>query len=254
MSKISAWSKNNKINFNEEKSKVMLISRKKRKENKELNIYLNNKPLEQVTTIKYLGIIIDNKFKFGAHISYTAERSAKLIHSLSKSAKLTWGLKHEALQTIYTGAILPLLLYGAPVWIDAMKFEYNRLKYIRVQRFMNLKIAKAFRTTSSEALCVLTEMTPIITRTEQEVKQYTLRKGKEDHTQFIDREVELKHWPHPADAATIVEAKDYEDQTITVYTDGSKSENGVGSGVAGSFHWKGTCHSTKIQTGQQMLQ
>jgi hypothetical protein len=92
---------------------------------------------------------------------------------------------------------------------------------------MNLKIAKAFRTTSSEALCVLTEMTPIITGTEQEVKQYTLRKGKEDHTQFIDREVELKHWPHPADAATIVEAKDYEDQTITLYTDASKSENGV---------------------------
>jgi ribonuclease HI len=44
--------------------------------------------------------------------------------------------------------------------------------------------------------------------------------------------VELKNWPHPADAATINEAKDYEDQTITVYTDGSKSENGVGSGVA----------------------
>jgi len=45
MSKISAWSKNNKINFNEEKSKVMLILRRKRKENKEINIYLNNKPL-----------------------------------------------------------------------------------------------------------------------------------------------------------------------------------------------------------------
>jgi len=210
----------------------MLISRRKRKENKEINIYLNNKPLEQVTTMKYLGIIIDDKFKFCAHISYTAERSAKLIHSLSKSAKLTWGLKHEALQTIYKGAILPLLLYGAPLWIDAMKFEYNRLKYIRVQRLMNLKIAKAFRKTSSEALCVLAGTTPIITRTEEEVKQYILRKGKEDHTQFIDREVELKNWTHPADAATIIEAKDYEDQTITVYTDGSNSENGVGSGVA----------------------
>jgi hypothetical protein len=154
MSKISAWSKKNEINFNEEEPKVMLISRRKRKENKEINIYLNNIPLEQVTTMKYLEIIIDDKFKFSAHISYTAERSAKLIHSLSKSAKLTWGLKQEALQTIYKGAILLLLLYGAPVWIDAMKFEYNKLKYIRVQRLIKKKIAKAFRTTSSEALCV----------------------------------------------------------------------------------------------------
>jgi hypothetical protein len=58
MSKITALSKRNKIGFNEEKSKVMLISRRKRREIKDINIYLNNKPLGQVTTIKYLGIII----------------------------------------------------------------------------------------------------------------------------------------------------------------------------------------------------
>jgi len=101
MRKITAWSRNNKINFNEDKSKVMIISRRKRKENKEINIYLNNKPLQQVSTMKYLGILIDNKFKFSEHISYAAERSSKLIHSLSKSAKLTWGLNHKVLQTIY---------------------------------------------------------------------------------------------------------------------------------------------------------
>ena len=63
-------------------------------------MYLNNKALQQVSTTKYLGIVIDNKFKFSEHISYVAERSSKLIQSLSKSAKLTWGLHHEALQTI----------------------------------------------------------------------------------------------------------------------------------------------------------
>ena len=134
LSKITAWSKSNKIRFNEERSKVMLISRRKRKEAKEIKVHLNNKPLEQVTTMKYLGIIIDNKFKFSEHISYAAESCTKLIHSLSKSAKVSWGLKHEALKTIFKTAILPLLLYGAPVWLEAMKYEYNRLKYITVQR------------------------------------------------------------------------------------------------------------------------
>jgi len=73
MNKIIAWSMNNKINFNEDKSKVMIISRRKRKENKEINVYLNNKPLQQVSTMKYLGIIIDKKFKFSEHLSYAAE-------------------------------------------------------------------------------------------------------------------------------------------------------------------------------------
>jgi len=182
--------------------------------------------------MKYLGILIDNKFKFSEHISYAAERSSKLIHSLSKSAKLTWGLHHEVLQTIYKGAILPLLLYGAPVWAEAMRFEYKRLKYIRVQRLMNIKIAKAFRTTSTEALCVLAGRTPIIIRTEQAVKQYFLRKGKGALNQSIDLEVERKHWPHPAVLVEIIEVKEYDDKTIQIYTDGSRNEQGFGSGVA----------------------
>jgi len=178
LSKITAWSKSNKIRFNDEKSKVMFISRRKRKEAKEIKVYLNNK----VTTMKYLGIIIDNKFRFSEHISYVAERCTKLIHSLSKSAKVSWGLKHEVLKTIFKRAILPLLLYGAPVWLEAMKYEYNRLQYIRVQRLTNIRMAKAFGTTSREALCTLTGMTPIIIKTEEGVKQYNIRKGKGSQT------------------------------------------------------------------------
>ena len=55
--------------------------------------------------------------------------------------KLSWGIKHAAIEPIYIGAILPLLTYGAPVWIDAVKYKHNRQKYIRVQRLINIKMA-----------------------------------------------------------------------------------------------------------------
>jgi len=45
LSKINGWSKNNKTKFNDKKSKVMLISRRKRKENKNITVYLNHKSL-----------------------------------------------------------------------------------------------------------------------------------------------------------------------------------------------------------------
>ena len=146
-------------------------------------------------------------FRFSEHISYATERCTKLIHSLSKSAKVLWGLKHEVLKTIFKRAILPLLLYGAPVWLEAMKYEYNRLKYIRVQRLTNIRMAKAFCTTSSEALCILTGMTPIIIKTEEAVKQYNIRKGKGSQTHLFDSKVELKNWRHPADAVKIIKLK-----------------------------------------------
>jgi hypothetical protein len=66
-------------------------------------------------------------------------------------------LKHAALKTIYTGGILPLLLYGAPVW---RKASYKS-ELVKVQRLINIKIAKAYRTVSNEALCILTGLTPI---------------------------------------------------------------------------------------------
>ena len=65
-----------------------------------------------------------------------------------------------------------LLHWCASLWAEAMRFEYNRIKYVIVQSLMNIKISKAFRNTSSEALCVLDETTPIIIRTGEAVKQY----------------------------------------------------------------------------------
>ena len=47
----------------------------------------------------------------------------------------------------------------------------------------------------------------------------------------MDLVVELK-WPNPAEAAAVIEVKEYEDQYIQIYTDGSKNELGIGSGVA----------------------
>jgi hypothetical protein len=113
-----------------------------------------------------------------------------------------------------------------------MKYEYNRLKYIRVQRLIYINIAKTFRTTSSEAICNLAGTTPIILRFEQAVKQYNFSKGLQDSTLLVDLEVEPKNWPHPADISSVIEVNDYEDKCVKIFTDGSKSEQGVRAGVA----------------------
>jgi ribonuclease HI len=142
--------------------------------------------------------------------------------------QLSWGIKHAAIETIYKGDILPLLTYGAPVWIDAMKYEHNIQKYIRVQRLINIRMAKAYRTTSSEALCILKG----IIKLEEVVKRYRIKKSTGSHTFVLDNDVELKYWPHPADAVTIKEVAGNEEASVQAFTDGSKHEQGVGSGAA----------------------
>ena len=231
MTKILNWSKRNKISFNKEKSCVMLVTRRKRREQKEIKIYLKNEPLKQVSKIKYLGIILDEKFTFKEHINNVAEKCTKMIHILSRSAKLNWGLQNEALKTIYKGAILPLLIYGAPVWRDAMTKEINRRKYIRVQRLINIKMGKAYRTTSNEALCILTGITPIIIKIRESTRLYDILKGRDNWRHEFDTQVAPKNWMHPAEATEIMNLNEAE-PTLRIFTDGSKNEYGVGSGVA----------------------
>ena len=68
---------------------------------------------------------------------------------------------------------------------------------------MNIKIPKAYRTTSNEALCTLTGITPIEIQAEETTNVYRITKDRKNYQ--MDHEIELKDWIHPADTVTISE-------------------------------------------------
>ena len=71
------------------------------------------------------------------------------------------------MKTIYIGGILPLLIYGASVWKNATYKASYKSKLIRVQRLINIRIAKSYCTVSNKALCILTGLTPIAIKIEE---------------------------------------------------------------------------------------
>jgi hypothetical protein len=82
LAKIEKWAKDNKIQFNETKSKAMLITRKRNTES--INIYINKRRLQIVKEMNYLGIHFDNRLSFNTHIKYLIENYTKLIHMLGR--------------------------------------------------------------------------------------------------------------------------------------------------------------------------
>jgi hypothetical protein len=68
------------MQFNENKSKAMLITRKRNIES--IIIYVNNRRLEIVKEMKYLGIYFDSRLTFNTHMKCLAENSTKLTHML----------------------------------------------------------------------------------------------------------------------------------------------------------------------------
>ena len=105
---------------------------------------MNYKRLEQNEEMKYLGTYLESKFNFNAHIDH----ALALVNMLGRTAKVQWGLGKKALKTIYEVAVVPVLTYGAPIWIEAIRKNRNLTKYKRIQRLINIKIAKAYRTIS----------------------------------------------------------------------------------------------------------
>jgi hypothetical protein len=218
--KVATWARNNKMSFNDQKSKVIIITKKKPKNRRDINIFLNNKKLQQTDTLKYLGIAIDRRFNFNQHIDNITGKCIKTVHSLSKSAKINWGLKHDVLKIIYNGAILPLLAYGAAVWIESLKKKHKALKIKRMQRLINIKIARAYRTTSHEALCVLTGITPILIELRNLAQTYYNTRGN-TQIRMYDAPIHYSKWNHPADAIELKEKCERQEYTYEIYTDGS---------------------------------
>jgi len=177
LAKIEKWAKENKMQFNETKSKAMLLTWKRN--NKNINIYHNNRRQEVVKEMKYLGIYFDSRLTFDNHIKYIAENSTKLIHMLGRSAKLHWGLGHKSIKTIYEGALIPLLTYGAPVWDKAVVKQRNLHMLQRVQRLINIKIMKVYRTIFFEASCMMAGVPPIGIVIEEKVRVYKIKHNTE---------------------------------------------------------------------------
>ena len=71
------------------------------------------------------------------------------------------GLGHKSLKTIYEGALVPLMTYGAPIWEEAVNKQRLLRKMQSTQRLINIKIAKAYRTSSFEASCLIAGVYPV---------------------------------------------------------------------------------------------
>ena len=87
------------------------------------------------------------------------------------------------------------MVYVAPVWIKTLGKECNRKIYNRLQRLINIKIAKAYRTTSNEALCTLTGLTPIVIKAEEETQIFNTMRGNTQNE--IDTDEAPKDWATP---------------------------------------------------------
>ena len=92
------------------------------------------------------------------------------------------------------------------------------------QRLINIKIAKAYRTTISfEASCVIAGVPPIGLVIDGKVQFYKREHGLENSDIICDMPLPVHKWPHPARQVTVMETNEASKYRIERYMDGSKA-------------------------------
>jgi len=101
-----------------------------------------------------------------------------------------------------------------------------------VQRPINIKIAKAYKTISFEASCVIAGVPPIGLVMDGKIQFYKKKHGLEHSDIICDMTLLVHKWPHLARHVTVMETNKSSTYPIEIYTDGSKAAGTVGAGVA----------------------
>ena len=113
LNRASKWFTENRLTLNIPKSCSMLFGQNNKNDNSCLDISVNGEILEQKSSLKLLGIIVDNNLKWCSHVHYLVSKISPKIGLLSR---LRHVLANDLLNTVYLTTIKPLFDYCDTVW------------------------------------------------------------------------------------------------------------------------------------------
>ncbi len=127
LSHITNWAKQWLVTFNPRKSKTILFSRKTSPV-AHPPLYMSGEPLVEVQTHKHLGLTLSNDLRWNHHLQSIKTKAWSRINIMRK---LKFRLHRDALETIYTSFIRPLLEYGDVLFDSCTNYEKDELEKIQ---------------------------------------------------------------------------------------------------------------------------
>lgn len=83
------------------------------------------------TPIKYLGLLLDTKLKWNAHIKNIIHKTNTKIYKLHSLINYKSPINIHSAKLIYTTIIRPTLTYACPIWSNAAKTHINKLQILQ---------------------------------------------------------------------------------------------------------------------------
>ncbi|XP_062531470.1 uncharacterized protein LOC134201165 [Bombyx mori] len=110
------------------------------------------------TKLKYLGLMLDSKWRFDHHFKALVPRLMGAAGALTRLLPNVGGCS-AGTRRLYLGVVRSMALYGAPVWSPALSARNAALLH-RAQRALAVRVIRGYRTISQDVACALAGSLP----------------------------------------------------------------------------------------------
>lgn len=163
---VTTWCEDNRLVLNRKKSTCLLITRNVPPPLHELKVEISR-------NVRYLGVQLDDKLSWDAHVHYLKKVGSQRLHILRKMKGL---VSERDLHRVYTAVIRSILEYASPAFVGLNKKHARILQQIdkRAHRIMNFGNSSASLCCDQESLAAR--------RLEASVKLWRNIESCTDHT------------------------------------------------------------------------
>jgi len=129
--------------------------------------------------LKYLGLLIDDKWSFYPHIKHVTQKALIALESLRNIMPNLKG-PNEKNRKLYVNAITSIITYAAPIWAtDVNKNSKTRVLLNEFDRKAAQRISRAYRTTSRVAALIMARMIPTMDQAKKLESSFKICKNLE---------------------------------------------------------------------------
>lgn len=191
---MNKWYNSEGLELAPHKSESLLLTGRKHPRGIQVSIGNDHIPIRRKA--KYLGVIFEDNQVFKQHINAATEKASNYAMHLSLLMPNTKGAGMKARQ-LYYNVVNSVVTYGAPIWARALTYKVN-IKTLRdAQRLPLSRICKAYRTVSTEVLCIVTGKLP----RDHKIKEIesifrSIKKLKNEGIPFVTIENNIKEETH----------------------------------------------------------
>ncbi|XP_035221789.1 uncharacterized protein LOC118194711 [Stegodyphus dumicola] len=248
-----------KLRISITKSSALLIPRPGTRPVRRPCIRLLGRNIKFMDTQKYLGVVWDSGLTWVPHLQQQRAKTSAIARMTRKFQGRNWGLNPHIQKVLYSTVVEKIALYAAAIWAQPM--TTRKIKQLTsLQRPFVISICRAYCTTATSSALTLAGIVPLHIQAELEATYTRVLHLRKDAsfagTLYSPALYEHPKTPlhtHPAHKGLgvhthIMQQPNKEIQHIsnhTLYTDGSKHAEGVGSAFLHCWqsqelhHWKG---------------